>query len=91
MELPVLCSCNHENMVDWENLESRPLSKLYTVEGSICQGCGKWKPLFYLTPQLEENMRRLKNMQPSHPSFWYRFRKTAKRAEELQRRGRSIS
>lgn len=84
----MLCLVGHENMIDWENLEKRPLSKLLTAEGFMCQVCGTWKHLYYSTPQLEEKMRRLTQMSPAHPSFQYHFVKTFKRAQEVQRRGR---
>jgi hypothetical protein len=92
MELPDVCpSCHQTNMVDWENMEKRLISKIYTVYGYSCPKCGKWKPSFYTTRQLEENIRRLMRMSPNHPSFQYHLIKAAKRAEEIQRRGRIAS
>lgn len=76
-------------MVDWERLESRPLSKLLTVQGCTCMFCMSWKPCWYTNRQLDDQMRRLESMPPTHPSFKYHFVRTAKRAEEIQRRGRN--
>jgi hypothetical protein len=91
MELFVLASCGHWNMIDAENLERRPLSGLYTAEGFTCQECNTWKPWWYSTRQLDENMRKLETMKPDHPSFWWHFVKTRKRAEEIQQRGRNTA
>lgn len=87
MELPLSFSCGHENMVDLENLEKRPFSRLYTVEGTTCQQCGKWEACWFSTLQLSESMRKLGTMRPDHGSFRFRFIKTLKRAQEIQLRG----
>lgn len=90
MELPDRCPhCQHQNMVDFGNLERRPLSKLYIVEGYVCSACDRWKPIYYTTRALDENFKRLNNLPPMHRSFLYHFLKTVKRAMEIQERGRS--
>ncbi len=89
MDLPVLCdTCGHEQMVDWERLEVRPISSLYTAHGYTCSKCSTWKRLWISTVQLLEHIRRLETMQPTHPSFWYHYSKTMKRSLVIQRRGR---
>ena len=88
MELPFRCTaCGVETMQDMAKLPRRPISKLYSVEEFICKACGKRKPCFFTTVQLLDGMRKLETMRPTHPSFWYHFLKTLKRAEEIQRRG----
>ena len=77
-------------MVDLENLESRPLNKLYTVEGFTCQECNTWRPCWYSSLQLQESMRHLNQMRPDHHSFQHYLGKVYKRAIEIQRRGRNI-
>lgn len=74
-------------MIDWLHLESRPLSKLLTVSGYVCQQCHRWKPCWYSNRLLDEAMRKLESMSPEHPSFLFHFSKTAKRASEIQKRG----
>lgn len=87
MELPETCLCGYFYMVDWDNLERRPLSKLMWMEGRECPSCKRWKPFVYMNLQLESNFRRLNSMLPTHPSFKYHLSKAVKRAEEIQRRG----
>lgn len=92
MEIPVRCdACDHQTMVDWENLEGRPLSKLITVYGYTCQVCNVWKPCWYSNRQLDDAMRRLISLPPTHPSFLYHFARTMKRAKEIQQRGRNTA
>jgi len=74
-------------MIDWHRLESRPLSKLLTVSGYVCQQCNRWKPCWYSNRLLDDAMRKLESMSPQNPSFFYHFVKTMKRAAEIQKRG----
>jgi hypothetical protein len=91
MELPTHCdSCGQDTMLDWSRLERRPLSKLYSVEGFFCPFCRRWKPLFFTTRQLDENLRKLETMRPDHPSFYFHLLKAVKRAQEIQKRGREL-
>lgn len=91
MELPDLCqNCHKFVMVDFENLTRRPLGRLYTVYGYSCPYCNVWKQCFYSTRQLDENLGRLKKMRPTHPSFAYHLAKTLRRAQEINRRARSM-
>lgn len=78
-------------MMDWDDLESRPLSKIYTIFGYKCQQCGIWKPCWFSTRLLDEEMRKLENTSPTNPSFKHRFVKAVRRAEEIQRRGQEIN
>ena len=93
MNLPVSCEqhCKTETMVDWENLESRPLSKLFIEYGYTCEGCHKWKPLYYSNLQLEESLHRLKYMSYKHPSYSHLLRKAYRRSIEIQKRGRLLN
>jgi hypothetical protein len=88
MEMPTKCQfCGTEIMLDWNNIPSRPLGKLYFVEEFYCSTCQQREPVWFTTVQLLDGMRKLETMRPDHPSFWYHFVKTLKRAEEIQRRG----
>ncbi len=87
MELPLRCTCGHENMVCMERMMKRPVTNLIFVEGYFCGHCHNWKSVFYMTASLEEALRKLETMRPDHPSFRYHFYKTMKRASEIQKRG----
>ena len=87
MELPDTCPCGHVNMIDWENLEIRPVSKLMNVSGYECSACRKWKPCSYSNRQLDDSIKRICSMKPTHPSFAYYLAKAMKRSEEIQKRG----
>ena len=90
MELPDTCTCGQINMIDYENLTSRPLGKLYTEYGYSCKACGNWKPCLISSRQLDEKLRKLTEMSPDHPSFPYHFAKAVKRAQEVNKRARSV-
>lgn len=60
MLLPCWCDhCSKLNMVDYENLESRPLPKLWSVAGFECEQCHLWKPLFYYNARLLTKLHKL--------------------------------
>jgi hypothetical protein len=88
MELPNICPNGHPVMIDWDKLEGRPLSKIYKVFGFSCPVCSAWKPCWFSSAQLDENLKRLSEMNPRNPSFWYHFVKTRNRSIEIQARGR---
>ena len=88
MDMPDTClRCNSVNMIDWQNLETRPVSKLLRVEGYACPTCKAWKPLFYSNRQLDDSIRRLKSMKPNHKSFAYHLAKALRKAEGIQATG----
>jgi hypothetical protein len=91
MEIPVLSSCGHWNLIDPESLTKRPFAGLYTVSGYPCRICGIWEAFWYSNLQLDDQMRRLNEMRPTHPSFWYHFVKAKNRAQEIQKRGRGLN
>lgn len=74
-------------MLDFEKLESRPLSRIYFEEGFVCGYCGQWEPVFITTQSLRDAMRKLDRMSPSHRSFYFHLLKTLRKANEIQRRG----
>lgn len=78
-------------MINLQSLESRPLSKIYAVEGFTCKHCERWEVVFYMTVALQESLRKLEKQHPFNTSFKYHFAKTLKRAMEIQRRGREIN
>jgi len=87
MDMPDTClHCNSVNMIDWQNLETRPVSKLLRVEGYICPTCKAWKPLFYSNRLMDESMKKLASIPPTHKSFAYLLAKALKRAEDVQLR-----
>lgn len=89
MDIPILCSCGRETIVDWTRLEKRPITNLIRVEGYTCR-CGKWVSCWYSTRQLEESLCKLESMRPEHANFLYYFGKALRRAEEIQKRGELI-
>ena len=74
-------------MVDLEKMESRPLSKLVTVEGFTCKHCGKWKQMFVITASLMDAMRKLNSLPTTRRDFMWYFRKVLRKAEGVQKRG----
>lgn len=86
MDMPDTCNCGAINMIDWLNLEARPVSKLLWVEGYTCQDCQRWKPLFYSNRLLDESMKKLTSMPPTHKSFAYLLSKAVRRAADIQLR-----
>jgi len=82
MDMPDTClHCNSVNMIDWQNLETRPVSNLIRVEGYKCPTCQRWKPLFYSNRLMDESMKKLASMSPAHKSFSFLLSKALKRAE----------
>lgn len=87
MELPIWCShCGRENMIDLERLDSRPLSKIFSQEGFICEHCGQWKSVFYNTQSLKDAMRKLDEMSLVHKDYRFHFAKTVRKAMDVQKR-----
>lgn len=90
VEIPWKCTCGRETMLDLENMETRSISKIYSMEGYTCASCERWQITFCKTLQLEESLYKLNRMHPFNSSFAYHLSKTLKRAEEIQRRGREL-
>jgi len=84
MELPDVCVCGHVNLVDYGKLERRPLSGLYTASGYECRQCKTWKPCYYSTRLLDEELSKLEKLSPNHPSFAFRLAKAFRRASAIQ-------
>lgn len=84
VRLPIRCPCGMENMLDLENLDIRPMSKLVSAEGFTCSACGEWKILFFNTPSLKALLERLNQMNPTHKNFQYYFAKTLRKAEGVR-------
>lgn len=90
VEIPWKCYCGRETMLDLENMETRPITKIYSMEGFTCMFCERWQITFCKTLQLEESLYKLKRMHPFNSSFAYHLAKTLKRAQEIQKRGREL-
>ena len=87
-ELPWRCSsCGYENMVDFSNLQKRPIDKIISQNGFVCQQCGMWEAISYTNASLEEAVRKLSQYPPGHRKFQYLFAKALRRVESVQQRG----
>lgn len=74
-------------MVNLDNLTSRPLDKIYTSHGYICQNCGAWEAVYHTSPSLEDSLRNLQRYAPGHPKFEHLFLKAVRKAQGVQARG----
>ena len=74
-------------MIDLEKMENRPLSRIFTQEGFICERCGTWKPVFINTLSLRDAMRKLDQMPLTHKDYRFHFMKTVRKAMDVQKRG----
>lgn len=74
-------------MVDLDDLDSRPLNKVITSEGYICQGCGAWEAVFHTSISLEETLRTVNLYPPGHPKFLFLFQKAVRKAQGIHERG----
>ena len=87
VDIPLHCShCGKENMVDFATLDTRPVDKVVSVEGYICQICGIWEPVFYITVSLQEKLARLERTAVGNKKFNYLFGKVLRKAEILRSR-----
>lgn len=74
-------------MVDYERLASRPLDKITTAMGFLCEKCGNWEAVFHSTASMQEAMMKLTRYSPAHPKFAFLFAKAVRKAEGLNQRG----
>lgn len=88
MVLPYTCECGASMMLDYENLESRPLPKLWEVEGYVCERCQQWKPVFYTNARLNDKLRKLSSTR--HKSFNHTFFRTLQSARAAQLAGQEL-
>ena len=87
IEIPLHCShCGKLNMVDFSNLDTRPVTKVVNAEGFVCSTCGIWEPVFYITVSLQEKLARLDRTAIGNKKFNYLFGKTLRKAENLRSR-----
>lgn len=87
-ELPWRChSCGRDQMVDVDNLDSRPLDQVITSEGFICLKCGAWEAVFHTSASLEDALRKMMRYEPGHPSFVFQFHKVVRKAQGIHMRG----
>lgn len=88
MELPLNCrSCGKENIVEIDNLESRPLDKIITAKGYVCTNCSRWEAVIFTTSSFEDAMRKLKSYAPSSKKYPFLFAKALRKAKGLWERG----
>lgn len=83
MEIPFICSCGQETMVDMDKLERRPLDKLIMMEGFLCR-CGAWKPVYFETALLKNAMRKVVTCKHD---FKFHFGKALRQARTTYERG----
>lgn len=74
-------------MVDFDRLASRPLDKIVTAHGYVCEKCGNWEAIYHSTASMDEALRKLSRYAPGHPKFAFLFAKAVRKAEGLNRRG----
>lgn len=72
-------------MLDYENLERRPLPKLWEVEGYVCEHCHQWKPVFFTNARLDSKLRKLSSTR--HKSFAHNFQRALRSARAAQLAG----
>lgn len=73
IEFPWKCrKCGAETMININDLESRPLSKIVMEQGYKCK-CGAWEAVSRTSLSLEEAMSKLMRYSPGHPKFEYHF------------------
>jgi C4-type Zn-finger protein len=83
-ELPFTCpACNKENMVDMENLDGKPVNKIVTELGFMCE-CGTWVRLSYTTRSLDDALIKLEKKSPGSAGYHYHFAKALRKAEGVQ-------
>lgn len=86
MELPFTCSCGFVSMVDIDHLAQKPLDRVYSQKGYVCQGCKAWRVVYVSCPNLENSLKKLAKLDAGRREFPYFFQKTLKRARELRSR-----
>lgn len=75
--------CKEETLVDFGNLERKPLTKIVTGKGYTCV-CGKFQVIFYTTPSMEEAFKSLLRYPPGHKKFLWLFSKALRKAQGIQ-------
>jgi len=73
-------------MVDFANMDIRPMTKVVKAEGFDCSTCGIWEPVFYITVSLQEKLARLERTAIGKKKFNYLFGKVLRKAENLRSR-----
>lgn len=74
-------------MVDFDNLDSRPLDQITTSKGYTCRKCGMWEAVFHTSTSLEEMLRKLTLYAPGHPKFSFLLQKAVRKAQGVHLRG----
>ena len=83
-ELPFTCpTCNKENMVDMESLDGKPINKIVTELGFMCE-CGTWIRVSYTTRSLEDALNKLEKKSPGSAGYHFHFARTLRKAEGVQ-------
>lgn len=86
-ELPISCPvCGEENMVDMDNLDGKPISKIVTELGFSCAKCDAWVKVSYTTMSLDTALERVARIPTDNKSFHFHFAKALKKAEGIQER-----
>lgn len=74
-------------MVDFQNLSTRPMGKLYAAEGYFCEHCGAWEAVSYTNPSLRDGERKLSRYRPGQRQFQFLFSKLYRKQCGVNERG----
>lgn len=73
-------------MVSMEDLAEKSVDKIKISRGYMCENCGQFNTLYYVTISMRESLEKLKRYRISHPDFHFHFAKTLKKAIGIQER-----
>lgn len=91
MELPWHCKmCNHENMIDTDNLEIWPLDKIVSAQGFQCENCQTMEVVLYQTTSLMAQIDKLLRYSPKKQNYYFLFMKSLKKAKGIHLRGEAL-
>jgi hypothetical protein len=72
-------------MVEMDALAIRPIDKVRSAAGYICEGCSNFNTLYVTTNSLTETLRKLERMDVGRKDFYWHFGKALKKALGVQR------
>jgi len=70
-------------MVDMENLDGKPVNKIVTELGFMCE-CGTWVTVSYTTRSLEDALKKLASRSIKSAGYHFHFARTLRKAEGVQ-------
>jgi hypothetical protein len=85
MDFPFVCSaCGEINVVDLNNLETRPIDKISAAKGFTCK-CGAWYPLLVTNRLLDDTFAKLKRRKVDR-DYQHHFAKALRRVIDIRER-----